>query len=72
MRNIPPSLESSTLHESKEHEIFTSKRVRRPMLVVAALAAVGFGLVYASATSSRADASRFWVNTVTAETTPSK
>jgi hypothetical protein len=41
------------------------------MLVVAALAAVGFGLVYVSVTSSHAGASRIWVNTVTAETPPS-
>jgi hypothetical protein len=44
--------------------------VLRPLLIVGAMvAAVGIGLVYASWTPSHADASRFWVNSMTAETT---
>lgn len=70
MRNIPRHRNYPDPYESKEQEIDTSTKVRRPLLIVAILAAVGFGLVYASSSSTTADASRFWVNTVTAETMP--
>lgn len=45
------------------------KKVMRPLLFVAALAAVGF-VVYTSSSSSSAEASRFWINGTAEQSAP--